>query len=125
MGLSIESLKDSSQFSRLCCYPTSLENTLISIAFFGAAISCELVIVDMCNCVSAWIQEDMLALLCYLKANKTACNCSFLDDMENSCMVSKAFTQFCKKSKKEVKLNPIKGVYRDFSKDLFIGFYVI
>ena len=100
MGLSIESLKDSSQFSRLCCYPTSLENTLISLAFFGAAISCELVIVDMCNCVSAWTQEYMFVFLYYLEEDEMTCTCIFLADVEKSCMVSKAFTQFCKKSKK-------------------------
>ena len=54
MGFSIESVKDSSQFSCLCCYPTYLVNTLRSIAFFGVPINCELVIIDMCNCVSPW-----------------------------------------------------------------------
>ena len=54
MSMVIDSIKDSSQFSCLCCYPTSLVNTLRSIAFFGVPINCELVILDMCNCVSPW-----------------------------------------------------------------------
>ena len=96
-----------------------------SISFFGASISCKLVIVDMCNCAYSWIEEDMFALLYYLESNEVTCTCVFIIDMENSSMVSKSFTQFFKKSKKVVKEYPIKGVYRNFSKDLFTGFYVI
>ena len=63
--------------------PTSLVNTLRSIAYFGVARNSELVIVDMCNFVSAWTQEDMIALYYYLEANETTCTCIFLVDMGN------------------------------------------
>ena len=54
MGLSIESVKDSSQFACLSCYLQSLVNTLRSIAFFGVPINRELDILFMCNFVSSW-----------------------------------------------------------------------
>ena len=54
MGMSIDSTKDSSQFTYLCCYLAYFVITLRSIAFFGVAINYELVIVYMCNCVNAW-----------------------------------------------------------------------
>ena len=53
MGLSIESIKYSSQFACLCCYLASLVNTLRSIAFFGVPINHELDILDMGNFVSS------------------------------------------------------------------------
>ena len=65
MGMSIHSVKDILKFSCLCGYPTSSVNTLRSIAFFGIAMSCELGIVDMYNCVSAWIKEDYMSAMLY------------------------------------------------------------
>ena len=45
--------------------------------------------------------------------------------MDNSCMVDKSLAQFSKKTNKVVKECLPKGVYRDFSKDSYIGFSVI
>ena len=46
-------------------------------------------------------------MLYYLEENEITYTCIFLANMKNSRMVT------------------TKGVYRDFSKDLFIGFFVI
>ena len=67
----------------------------------------------------------MAEFLFFLEANVGTCTCVFIADMDNSCMVDKAVTQFSKKMNKVVKECLPKGVYRDFSKNSYIGFSVI
>lgn len=52
-----------------CFYLESLRQILSEINFLEHALDCELVIVDMCNCVSPWIKHDIVDLFYLLGTN--------------------------------------------------------
>ena len=51
-----------SRFVCRCCYPDSMQKTLNENNFLEHGLHCELVIVDMCNCVSPWTKPNIVDL---------------------------------------------------------------
>ena len=51
-------------------YLSTLHNTLKDINFFVTRVYCDLVVVDMCNCINAWIGSNIIEFFFFLYSNK-------------------------------------------------------
>jgi hypothetical protein len=115
--------------SRFVCqsfYLSALCNTLKDVTFFSTGICCEIVVVDMCNCINAWSEADIIEILFLLSSNKENYTyCIFLIDMKVMFLVDRVVSQVCKKTQTSVLQNDVIGVYREYVKESFIGLSII
>jgi hypothetical protein len=79
----------------------------------------------MTKCLYVWTKTNFIELLCFLNSITDTCISIFLMFFNVSCMVSKAFSQFSSISKRIIKEYQFFGIYRNYSKDSCIGFFVI
>ena len=90
--LTMDRYHDSLGFVCQSFYPLALCNTLKDVTFFMIGVCCELVVVDMCNCINAWSEDDIIQLLFFLSSNKENCTYGiFLMDMKVTFLVDRAF----------------------------------
>ena len=102
------------------CYSSALCNTLKEVTIFVTQVCCELVVVDMCNCINAWSEADIIELLFSLSYNKeNRTYCIFLMDMKFMFLVERAISQVFKNTQISVVQIDVTGVYWEYLNEVF------
>ena len=116
---------DTTRFFYRSCYPLSFLKTLKGVSFFRNTLYCELVTIDMCNCLYGWTKNVILDLLFFLASNSKPITCVLIGNLNTSYSIKKSFSHFTKKLKNNVKEYDTIGVIRYFDNNYDIGLSLI